>query len=131
MKRIFIIIFALIPTVALAIGNLRETDYYGNWKSHGAVVKGEMQQLIISENKTTYFERNINGKLQKYNSSPESYSQHQDLVIIKYNDAAGDLHYKLVLSGWKVKETFALYGTLYMYDKGIQFNGLPVSFRKQ
>jgi len=131
MKNIFIILLTILPIHALAIGNLCGADYYGNWKSHGVVVKGETQQLIISKDMATYFERNINGKLQKYTSSPELYSKHQDIIVFKYNDESGDLHYKLVLSGWKVKKNFALYGTLYMYFEGVQFNGIPVSFTKQ
>ena len=133
MKKILpIIIFTLISATVSATENLLSTDYDGTWLTHGAtVVKGEKQKLIINNDHSSYFERKFDDVTQKYNASASAFTQQEDLLIIKYYKKPNDLRYKLVLSGWRSGDTYALYGFMYMYSEGKQFNGLPISFRKQ
>ena len=133
MKKIITIFlfFAFIAPVYSA-ENLLSTDYIGTWVTHGRTsVKGEKQKLIINKDDSSYFERNFDKNNQKFNSPAALFSHQEDLLIIKYNNKDNELRYKLVLSGWRSGETYALYGFMYMYSDGKQFNGLPVSFRRQ
>ena len=87
---------------------------------------------MINKDYSTHFERKFDhGNNQKFDSPASLFTQQEDLLIIKYNNKQNELRYKLVLSGWRTGDTYALYGFMYMYRNGKQFNGLPVSFRKQ
>jgi hypothetical protein len=133
MKKIIqTIIFVLVSASANATENLLPTDYEGTWLTYGATpVKDEKQKLVINKDNASYFERKFDDVKQKYNASTSDFIQQEDLLIIKYYKKPNDLRYKLVLSGWRSGDTYALYGFMYMYSKGKQFNGLPVSFRRQ
>ena len=106
--------------------NLTDKDYIGEWKSNWVAVKGEKQRLIISPDKSSMFERKYEDSLQQHKA--ESYEKIDDLLILKYSFNEGNNIYKLVLSGWRIDNSRRLYGTMYMYNNGKSFNGLPVSF---
>jgi hypothetical protein len=115
-----------------ATDNLLSTDYVGTWVTHGRTsVKGEKQTLIINKDNSSYFERKFDDNNQKFNSPASLFTQQEDLLILKYNNKPNELRYKLVLSGWRSGDVYVLYGFMYMYSDGKQFNGLPVSFRRQ
>lgn len=133
MKTLFkILVLISLPLTVNASENLLDKDYSGKWVTQGPTsVKGEKQVLVINNDHSSYFERSFDNVLQKFNSPESEYTQQEDILIIKYYDTPKTLRYKLVLSGWKSGDTLSLYGTMYMYHEGRQFNGLPVSFRKQ
>jgi hypothetical protein len=133
MKKIIqTIIFILISASANATDNLLTTDYEGTWLTYGATpVKGEKQKLIVNNDNSSYFERTFDHVKQQFNAQSSDFTLQEDLLIIKYYKKPNDLRYKLVLSGWRSGKTYALYGFMYMYSEGKQFNGLPVSFRRQ
>ncbi len=131
-KIITIFLFFTFVAPLYATENLLATDYIGTWVTHGKTpVKDEKQSLIINKDNSSYFERNFDGNKQMFNSPSSLFLKQEDLLIIKYNNKDNELRYKLVLSGWRSGETYALYGFMYMYSEGKQFNGLPVSFRRQ
>ena len=131
-KTIQTIIFILVSVSVNATENLLPTDYEGTWLTYGATpVKDEKQKLIINKDNSSYFERKFDDVKQQYNASTSDFTLQEDLIIIKYFKKPNDLRYKLVLSGWRSSKTYALYGFMYMYNEGKQFNGLPVSFRRQ
>jgi len=131
MKLLLTIFSLIISSQAIAVENLKLTDLHGIWISNYSPVKGEVQRLIIKEDLSTYFERSFNNVNQEFNAEPTAFLQYEDVIILRYNIPNKGLRYKLVLSGWHTKSTYALYGTMFMYKEGKQFNGLPVSFRKQ
>jgi hypothetical protein len=132
MKHILLTILISFITVSVnATENLLSKDYIGTWVTHGRTsVKGEKQILIINQDNSSYFERKFDDNNQQFNSPVSLFAQQDDLLIIKYNNKDNELRYKLVLSGWRSGEIYAIYGFMYMYSDGKQFNGLPVSFRK-
>jgi len=113
--------------------NLEQSDFIGAWVSNSALVKGEQQYLTIAANLTTAFRRTFEGKNsdQLHTSDKNAAVVKDDLLIVKYQDDQGALVYKLVLSGWRSNSTKVLYGTMFMYRKGKQYNGLPVSFNEK
>ena len=130
-KLIIIVIFFLFGSNLYAAENLRQDDYFGTWETYGPTsVKGEKQKLIINKDYSAYFQRKVNDVLISLNASVEDYNQQEDVLIIKFKKPSRELRYKVVLSGWKSGDTYALYGMMYMYREGKQFNGIPISFRK-
>ncbi len=106
----------------------------GDWVSSYVVVKGEKQKLVISQDNSTKFSRKSkDGKVIAVYSKPENMKILDDIVLIEYHDGEFGIRYKLVLSGWKLsgsgKSASAVYGMMFLYQNGVQFNGFPVSFR--
>jgi len=126
MKKLFLIFITLItPNVGLT-DNLTNADYVGEWKSNWVAVEGAQQRLIISSDKSSIFEIKYEENVQQYKS--KSIEIIDDLLVIKYSFNEGNNLYKLVLSGWRIGTSKRLYGTMYIYKNGDNFNGLPVSF---
>ena len=127
MCRALIIALLLISAKAFAAENLTGDDYDGAWKSDYAAVKSEEQTLEISLDTGSVFERHF----ESGNSQILNTSEHElidDLLILAFNSPDNAFGYKLVLSGWKSGARKTLYGSMFMYRKGVQFNMLPVSF---
>ena len=129
-KQFLILLPLLMPVLAHSSCNLREQDYAGEYTSDWVAVKGEKQALRINGDHSSEFVRTFEaGDSQRFQS--KSFQLVEDVLIIKYFKESGALAYKLILSGWKIDEIKALYGTMYMYRDGKQYNGLPVSFRSK
>jgi len=129
-KQFLILLPLLMPVLAHSSCNLREQDYAGEYISEWVAVKGEKQALRINGDHSSEFLRTFEaGDSQRFQS--KSFQLVEDVLIIKYFKESGALAYKLILSGWKIDEIKALYGTMYMYRDGKQYNGLPVSFRSK
>ena len=128
--RIFILLF-LIPCISIAndgIENLGKSDFHGAWHSDWTSFKGESHTLIINADLSTSFIRELeSGEVQSFKSEPSHAELKKDLIILKYGSCRG-VGYKLVLSGWKLEHMKKLYGFMFMYRNGKQFNGVPVSF---
>lgn len=126
MRVIFSLLASFFASQTIA-GNLSMNDYFGTWSSDWTAVKGESQTLQIkSDSKSIFVRAFADGKRQVYGS--DKIDKNDDLLILEYEDNNGGLVYKLVLSGWTLDKTKKIYGTMYMYRDGVQFNGLPVSF---
>lgn len=129
MKTILSILIVLFSQQLFATDNLSKLDHIGTWISEWTVIDGEDQILTISEDNSSVFERHFkdNGK-QIFKSNSIEYLD--DLLIIKYNKN-GQLNCTLVISGWHSYGNYMLYGTMYMYNEGVKFNGLTVSFKRK
>ena len=126
MRVIFSLLSVLFAVPAFA-DNLSTNDYFGTWRSDWVAVKGESQTLQINSDSKSVFSRTFaDGKRQVCQSG--KIEKNGDLLILRCEYEKGGLVYKLVLSGWKLDEIKKIYGTMYMYKDGVQFNGLPVSF---
>lgn len=124
--------FTMIALPIIAAERLSQNDLIGTWTSNISVIKGEIQLLKINaDHSVTFIRRFPNGVEQSLTTYQDAggYQMVQDILILVFKKGTDKVVYKLVLSGWKTKNTKALYGTLFMYRDGIQFNGIPVSFR--
>jgi len=132
-KYIFALSIVLFGQNSYAAQNLERADFVGSWVSNWTSVKGEQQYLDITENLKSVFIRKFEGNTQeqRHTSNQNETQINEDLLVIKYHNEQGVLVYKLVLSGWKSTNAKVLYGTIYMYRKGNQYNGLPVSFNER
>ena len=129
MKTILSIFAILFSSQLFAIDNLSQLDHVGTWSSEWTVLEGEKQKLIISSDKSSIFERHFKeGDKIIYKSNDIEYVD--DLLIIKYNNDKGQLITKLVISGWHAYGRYSFYGTMYMYNEGIQYNALTVALKR-
>jgi len=127
MNRVFFIFLLLFSGVTFASENLKREDYNGSWKSTYTAVKNEKQILKISLDALSVFERHFEGGDSQVLST-DKYEVIDDLLLITFNSPDNVFGYKLALSGWKSKIRKTLYGSMFMYRNGVQFNMLPVSF---
>ena len=68
------------------------------------MTRGEITRLNIAPDLSTTYVRDFkDGEDQTFRSKPGNFAVSEDLVTIKFRGAAGDLRYKLVLSGWKAR----------------------------
>jgi hypothetical protein len=127
MNRALFILLLVFSGKIFASENLMREDYDGAWKSNYAAVKNEQQILKISLDSLSVFERHFEGS-DSHVLSTEKYELIDDLLVITFNSPDNVFGYKLALSGWKSEKRKTLYGSMFMYRNGIQFNMLPVSF---
>lgn len=127
MNRALIIILLLVSGELFAAENLMRDDYDGVWKSNYVTVKNEKQILRISLDSGSVFERHIESNNSQVLNT-EGYELLDDLLVLTFNSPDNVFGYKLALSGWKSKKRKTLYGSIFMYRNGIQFNMLSVSF---
>ena len=129
MSYVFALFVVAFPCVVSA-SNVVPNNVAGIWRASWVAVKGEQQTLIISENMSSTFTRIFNdGKKQIFEASKLEIVD--DLIIVKYESKDKASGYKLVLSGWSRESKSVLYGTMFMYKSGEQFNGLPVTFQRE
>jgi hypothetical protein len=127
MRQVFVIFLMLASLQALASENLTKSDFDGEWKSSYSAIKGEKQILRISLSSASVFERHFNsGTTQTFNANV--YELIDDVLIVIFRSLKSPNSYKLALSGWISGSRKTLYGSMFMYRNGIQFNMLPVSF---
>jgi hypothetical protein len=125
-RIIFFLLFFLAGTV-FSSENMGRQDYDGNWNSNYVAVKNEKQLLKISLNSESVFERHFESRNSQILSTTE-YKIIDDLLILSFTSLDKAFGYKLVLSGWTSKSKKVLYGSMFMYRSGVQFNMLPVSY---
>ena len=127
MQRVFVSLLYFLPLLAVASENLTQQDYDGHWVSNYSAVKNEKQVLIISLSGESVFERHFES------SSTQIFKTRQfklleDLLVLNFISPDNGYAYKLALSGWKTRSKKVLYGSMFMYRNGKQFNMLPVSY---
>ena len=129
MQRLLVFLLFFLPLHTFAAENLTEQDYDGSWNSNYAAVKNEKQILKISLSGESIFERYFeNSSSQKLNAS--EFKILDDLLVFTFTSPDNVFGYKLALSGWKSRSKKVLYGSMFMYRNGIQFNMLPVSYEQ-
>lgn len=127
MNRVLIIVLLLVSGELFAAENLMRGDYDGAWKSNYEAVKDEKQILNISLDSRSVFERHFESNNSQVLST-EGYELLDDLIVLTFNSPDNVFGYKLALYGWKSKKRKTLYGSMFMYRNGVQFNMVPVSF---
>jgi hypothetical protein len=126
-RRILIILLLAVSGQLFAAENLKQGDYEGTWKSNYVAVKNEKQLLKIALDSVSVFERHFeNSNSQVLNT--ETFELLDDLLVLTFTSPDNVFGYKFALSGWKSTSRKTLYGSMFMYRNGIQFNMLPVSF---
>lgn len=130
--KIFLTFLLVVISVDINAENLDRTDYVGSWVSRHPVTRGEVTKLNIAQDlSATYIRDFKDAEDQILRSEPGDFAINEDIVIIKFRSPAGDLRYKLILSGWKLPKGRMIFGTMYMYYESKVFNGLPISFRAE
>jgi hypothetical protein len=127
MNRTLAIFLLFFSVESFAAENLAKEDYDGVWKSNYAVVKNEKQDLEITLDSVSVFKRHLDSNNPQILST-KKYQLVDDLLLLTFNSSDNVFGYKLALSGWKSKNKKTLYGSMFMYRKGVQFNMLHVSF---
>ena len=127
MNRVLAIVLLFFSVESLAAENLVREDYDGVWKSNYLAVKNEKQDLEITLDSVSVFKRHLDSNNSQILST-KKYQLIDDLLLLTFNSPDNVFGYKLALSGWKSKNRKTLYGSMFMYRNGVQFNMLPVSF---
>ena len=105
-------------------------DLIGSWSTTQPVTQGETTNISFREDGSVMLIRHFPERpVQGLVASPAQVRRIDDLIVINFNHGR-DLKYRLVLSGWKIRDTRQVFGTLFMYGDGVVFNGIPVSFRR-
>jgi len=123
----------LFSPLAFAEGSLEQSDYVGSWANVHLITEGESNEFRISENYSVSFTRSFSEPYpeQRFTTDANGVRFVEDLAIIEFHWEDGKLAYKFVLSGWKISNHRKIFGTMFMYNDGHIFNGLPVSFQSQ
>lgn len=138
MKIISILVSLFIVSFAQAVDyktyEFNFASIVGEWESNQVSVPGEKQTLRFSADKSSKFVRTFkDGRVLSYDSYLKDIQMEEDIIILEYHTEEFGLTYKMVLSGWHVEDAgvkgSALYGMLFLYQEGRQYNGFPVSFR--
>lgn len=105
--------FLVVGSVAAGAANLERTDYVCTWVSSHPVTRGEITRPNIAPDLSTTYVRDFkDGEDQTFRSKPGDFAVSEDLVTINFRGSAGDLRYKLVLSGWKLPNGKMIFGTM-------------------
>ena len=124
-----IILFMLCHSLAVFAENLQVADFYGAWIAKSTIVTGEKERLLIEPEKIVTFTREFTHyPTQTFKSGSDKFHLFEGILILGFDENEHGSNYKLVLSGWKTRNFKKLYGTLYMYEHGEQFNGISVIF---
>lgn len=126
-KRALFFLLLFLAGQIYAAENMTHQDYDGNWNSNYLAVKNEKQILKISLNGESIFARHFENSNSQILNTTE-FKILDDLLILTFTSPDKVFGYKLALSGWKSKSKKVLYGSMFMYRNGIQFNMLPVSY---
>lgn len=105
-------------------------DLIGSWSTTQPVTPAETTQIYFREDGSVLLARHFQDSPVQNLVAPATQVQRiDDLIIINFKNG-DDLRYRLVLSGWRIRDTRQVFGTLFMYSDGAVFNGAPVSFRR-
>ena len=118
------------PLSLSAAENLVITDYVGKWVPHYKSNSKVSEIIYINSDMSSKLEQAFkNGNKQILESKANELEIIGDILVFKYY-YKNKLVNKTVLSGWKTRNIYQIYGIMYLYNEGKQFNGLPISFRK-
>jgi hypothetical protein len=127
-----LLLFILCHSPAVFSDNLQLSDFYGAWIAKSTIVTGEKEKLFIRPDKSVTFSREFTHyPTQSFKIGSNKFCLLEDIMILDFDENKHGSKYKLVLSGWKTEKTKRLYGTLYMYEHGEQFNGISVMFEPE
>ena len=106
----------------------------GKWESHYGYGKNKptratLNKLEITKDFNVIFKRSFeNGNIQSFKATANDIETLDDLFIFNFR-SENSLSYKLVIGGWVNGSNKLLFGSLYLYENGALFNGIPVSFK--
>ncbi len=127
-----ILLFILCHSPAVFSENLQLSDFYGAWIAKSTIVTGEKEKLFIRPDKSVTFSREFTHyPTQLFKIGSNKFHILKDILILDFDENEHGSKYKIVLSGWKTESTKRLYGILYMYEHGEQFNGISVTFESE
>lgn len=129
MKPAIVFLLFSLAVQLYAAENLTRQDYDGNWNSIYVAVKNEKQVLKISLSGESVFERYFENSISQILHTTE-FKILDDLLVLTFTSRDKVFGYKLALSGWKSQGKKVIYGSMFMYRNGIQFNMLPVSYEQ-
>ena len=113
---------------------ISKNELVGNWVSHYGFGVSQppgatLNSLNISNTFNSTFSRQFSsGTSQSFTAPNSDLKLNNDIFTITFSQD-NQLRYKLVFSGWVNGDRKLLFGTLYLYDNGEIFNGIPVSFK--
>ena len=136
MKKIILFILIVIPVVCTA-GTIKPGDIVGEWvDAQPYSIKGKVikwlaspsgNKLEIKKDFSVKFTRIFDsGEKEIIETNRSSLEVHDDLYIIKLPRISGD-KYKIVLSGWKMRDSKMIFGHFYLYNKDGLFNGWRIA----
>ena len=129
MRFIILVVLIALAPITVSGANLDRSDLNGEWVTPWRQVDGEVQRLVVSLDGESIFERRFtNAEAQVHTTSEHLLVD--DLLILVFGEDGARSQYKLVLSGWKTSGTTRLYGAMFMYRNGVQFNMMLVAFDK-
>ena len=115
-----------------------KNDYIGSWQEHRGfgVVNTVNSRLNVTENSLNItpefnvtLKRIFNGDKAQINTAKlDDITFINDFLIIPLS-RNNQVYYKLVISGWRSEHSTLIFGTLYLYDNGQLYNGIPISFK--
>ncbi|QDH69925.1 hypothetical protein FKV23_07335 [Lysobacter alkalisoli] len=109
---------------------LADSDLIGTWSATTPVTESEQTEVSFQEDGSVVLIREFSASpKQRLVASPSHVHKVGDILLISFSHDNA-LRYKLVLSGWKLRHTKVIFGTLFMYSDNVVFNGLPVSFAR-
>ena len=124
MERLIFILLLISPGVFSGPATINDNQLIGTWASATA----QSASITIDSDLTASFVRTLKSGAHHNYTTSGSISNIESVYIINLsNDSA--LSYKIVLSGWVNNNQKMLFGTMYLYENGELFNGIPVSFK--
>ncbi len=126
-RRVIVFLFFSLAIQVYAADNLTQQDYDGSWNSNYVAAKNEKQVIKILLSGESVFERHFENSNSQILNTTE-FKILDDLLVLTFTSPDKVFGYKLALSGWKSQSKKVLYGSMFMYRNGIQFNMLPVSY---
>jgi len=137
MKIIYLLLISLSFSSYAATETVAEKDYIGSWQQHkgfgiASMVNNWLNEtenvLIITESFSVTLKRTFDdGGTQIFTTPKNNITFSDDFLIIPFSKD-NKLRYKLVISGWRSEYSKLIFGTLYLYNEGQLFNGIPVTF---
>jgi len=113
---------------------ITKQEIIGEWVTHHGYsspvqTKATVNSLVVTPEYNVIFKRNFpSGKVQTYIATLNDIKFNEEIFIIPLLKD-NKINYKLVLSGWRNGKRKLVFGTLFLYDEGELFNGIPVSFK--
>ena len=124
MERLLVILLLISPDVFAGPVTITDNQLIGTWAS----VTDQSATITIDNDLIANFVRTLKSGAHHNYTTTASISNIESVYIVNLsNDSA--LSYKLVLSGWVNNNDKMLFGTMYLYENGELFNGMPVSFK--
>jgi hypothetical protein len=128
MNAILLVTFLLLsPQAENPAQALVPADFSGTWSTVEPITPEESTQVSFQADGSVVLTREFSDSpVQKLIAKSSAVHRIDDLVIVSFSEG-NVLKYRLVLTGWKMRDKKRLFGTLYLYSNNTVFNGIPIS----